>query len=84
MDDLMKEIYRRDNELDRELVVLQTRHRMAKRELDQLDLAFGEVRTSRIAELRMAYANLMGRISDLINQNQMEKELYKGRHQKNG
>lgn len=80
----MNEHEKRSLELEQEMTILQTRHRMIKRELDQLDKAFETVPTVRLAEMRLRYAGILSRITDLMTQNKMERELYKGRHAKHG
>lgn len=80
MDEIVRERYRRTAQLDNEINTLQISYRFAKREHERLQMAFGEIRTSRIGRIKLRYAHMMAEINEAIAEAEEEKNLYRGRH----
>lgn len=72
----------RAKELDDERVILENQYQFLKREETRLEKAYEELKTSRLAKLKLRYSELTLTVINMKTENQAESYLYKGRHMK--
>lgn len=84
MNDQEKYEDQRAKELDDERVILESQYQFLKREETRLEKAYDELKTSRLARLKLRYSELALLLINMKAENQLKTYLYKGRHVKHG